>query len=133
MLQNVEYYRPSRVEEAVAIYDRLSVEQKSPAYIAGGTEMITLSRFHMFYSGALIDITHIRECLVQEYHDSMLVIGSCVTLNQISEKNLFPLLAVTGSRVADPTARNQITLGGNISGEIIYKEAILPLLIAKVP
>jgi CO/xanthine dehydrogenase FAD-binding subunit len=32
--------------------------------------------------------------------------------------------------VADHTARNKITLGGNICGHIFYREAVLPLLLA---
>ncbi|MGV3489525.1 MAG: FAD binding domain-containing protein [Tuberibacillus sp.] len=131
MQANARYYQPTRVEEAVFLFNELKKAQKNPAYVAGGTELITLSRLHLFETGAFIDITHLQDCLIHEFQDSKLVIGSCVTLNQIAEKNLFPLLAVTGYRVADHTARNQITLGGNMAGKIIYKEAILPLLITE--
>jgi xanthine dehydrogenase molybdenum-binding subunit len=50
-------------------------------------------------------------------------------LTQISEENLFPLLSEVSRGVADHTIRDKITLGGNICGKIIYREAVLPFLL----
>jgi len=126
----MEYYRPTTIKEALDLYQQLSYAGKNPAYLSGGTEIVTLSRFHLFQAASLIDLTHIPETRVQDTNENYLVLGASLTLNEISEKNRFPLLAVTASRVADHTTRNHITLGGNISGKIIYKEAILPLLVS---
>ena len=53
-----------------------------------------------------------------------------VTLTNIAEKNYFPLLSLAVKRIADHTIQDKITLGGNLLGTIIYKEAILPLLLS---
>ncbi|WP_178076322.1 FAD binding domain-containing protein, partial [Pseudomonas sp. 2822-15] len=41
----------------------------------------------------------------------------------------FPLLTKTSKDVADHTARTKITLGGNICGNIFYREVVLPFLL----
>ena len=52
------------------------------------------------------------------------------TLTQLAERNLYPLLSETVRHAADHTNRNKITVGGNICGKIIYREAVLPFLLA---
>jgi CO/xanthine dehydrogenase FAD-binding subunit len=126
-----EYYRPSTIEEAVRLYHVLYTRGKSPIYYSGGTEIITLARAGQIKMGAVIDIKGIAESRIYGYREQELVIGSSVTLTQLSEVPEFPLLALTGSHVADHTARNKITIGGNICGEIIYREAVLPFLLAE--
>jgi CO/xanthine dehydrogenase FAD-binding subunit len=78
----------------------------------------------------VIDIKHIPECRTLEVGQHELVLGAALSLTTIEEANPFPLLTKTASEVADRTARNQITLGGNICGQIFYREAVLPLLLA---
>lgn len=125
-----EYYKPETVEEAAKLYLDLKGRDKRPLYYGGGTEIISMARSFNVYTEAVIDINGISECNVQELRDNKLIIGSAVTLTQIAEANLFPLLGLTVQRIADHTIQDKITLGGNISGTIIYKEAILPLLIS---
>jgi CO/xanthine dehydrogenase FAD-binding subunit len=126
-----EYYHPSTIEEAVRLFRTLDADGKHPIYYSGGTEIITLARLGQIEMGAVIDIKGISECRVYGFREQDLVIGSSVTLTLLSEVPEFPLLGVTGSRVADHTARNKITIGGNICGEIMYREAVLPLLLAE--
>ncbi|WP_055669006.1 FAD binding domain-containing protein [Desnuesiella massiliensis] len=125
-----EYYKPETVEEAIQIYTELNGKGKKPLYYGGGTEIISMSRAHNVYTEAVIDIKGISECNVQGLRDNKLIIGSAVTLTQIAEANLFPLLGLTVQRIADHTIQDKITLGGNIAGTIIYREAVLPLLIS---
>ncbi|WP_123053938.1 FAD binding domain-containing protein [Clostridium sp. JN-1] len=125
-----EYYKPETVEEAVQLYIELNGKGKKPLYYGGGTEIISMARAYNVYTEAVIDIKGISECNVQELRDNKLIIGSAVTLTQIAESNLFPLLGLTVQRIADHTVQDKITLGGNISGTIIYREAVLPLLIS---
>jgi CO/xanthine dehydrogenase FAD-binding subunit len=125
-----EYYRPSTVESAVQIFHTLDNHGKNPVYYGGGTEIISMARMSNISTGAVIDIKDIPQCKVIEIQEEHLVIGAGVTLTQIHESNLFPLLAQAGARVADHTIQNKITLGGNMCGTIIYREAILPLLLA---
>ncbi|MBI6872162.1 FAD binding domain-containing protein [Clostridium aciditolerans] len=125
-----EYYKPETFEEAVQLYIELNSKGKKPLYYGGGTEIISMARAHNVYTEAIIDIKGIPECNVQELRDNKLIIGSSVTLTQIAEANLFPLLGLTVQRIADHTIQDKITLGGNIAGTIIYREAVLPLLIS---
>lgn len=125
-----EYYKPETLEEAVKVYFDLNSGGKKPLYYAGGSEIISMARAYNIYTEAVIDIKGIPECNMYELKDNKLIIGSAVTLTQISEANLFPLLALTVQRIADHTMQDKITLGGNMAGTIIYREAILPLLIS---
>jgi CO/xanthine dehydrogenase FAD-binding subunit len=125
-----EYYRPDTVEEAVKLYMELYESGKKPLYYGGGTEIISMARAYNIETGAVIDIKGIPECNIHEIRENNLFIGSAVTLTQISELNLFPLLGLTVQRIADHTIQDKITLGGNIVGTIVYHEAVLPLLLS---
>jgi CO/xanthine dehydrogenase FAD-binding subunit len=124
-----EYYKPSSIREAVQLFYTLQVQKKRPIYFSGGTEIITLGRLNLVSTGAVIDIHDIPECKVLQLNENQLVMGSALTLTKIEEANVFPLLSKTASEVADRTARNKITLGGNICGNIFYRETVLPLLL----
>ena len=125
-----EYYRPDTVEEAVKLYERLSSKGKKVIYYGGGTEFISMARMNNMYADAVIDIKGIRECNVYQLENDRLTIGAAVTLTKIAELNIFPLLTLAVSRIADHTIQDKITLGGNIIGSIIYKESLLPLLVS---
>lgn len=125
-----EYYRPDSLEEAVDLYQRLSAKGKEPMYYSGGTEIISFARLYQLYPKAVIDIKGISQCNLLELNNNELTIGSAVTLTQIQESNLFPLLSWCGGRVADHTIRCKITLGGNICARIPYRESVLALLVA---
>jgi len=123
------YYRCETLDEAATIYKNLTVLGKIPAYYGGGTELISMARAGSIKFDAVIDIKNISACAALYMDASDLIIGSAVTLTQIAESGYFPLLSETVSRIADHTIQGKITLGGNIAGTIIYREAALPLLI----
>lgn len=125
-----DYYRPETLREAVDLFQSLEAEGKQPAFFSGGTELITLGRIDLVYTEAVIDIKDIAECKMIGYDGDYLVLGSTLTLTQVEEANPFPLLTKTSSEVADHTARGKITLGGNICGQIFYREAVLPFLLS---
>jgi CO/xanthine dehydrogenase FAD-binding subunit len=124
-----EYYRPLSIAGAVQTFAQLDAAGKRPKYYGGGTEIISMARMNNLSFGAVIDVKDIPECNVLEFHNEQLLMGAALTLTQLHEANLFPLLSQAGARVADHTIQNKITLGGNICGTIIYKEALLPLLL----
>ncbi|MFC3885746.1 FAD binding domain-containing protein [Bacillus songklensis] len=124
-----EYYRPASIQEAIELFQRLEGEGKQPIYYSGGTEIITLGRLDLVVTKAVIDIKGIPECRVLQYEEDYLALGGGLSLTEIEEANLFPLLSKTASEVADHTARNKITVGGNICGQIFYREAVLPFLL----
>ncbi len=127
---NFEYYKPSSLSEADGLFQTLYAQGKQPLYYSGGTEIITLARLDQLRTGAVIDIKGIPECNALHMHPGLLVIGAAVPLTAVSDSGLFPLLGKTCDEIADRTARNKITLGGNICGQFMYREAILPLLLS---
>lgn len=125
-----EYYSPSSPSSALDLYQNLQRSGKEPMYYSGGTEVITFARRNSIQPRAVIDLKAIPECNALYVHAGRLIIGSCVSLSRLAAANPFPLLSRAAEEIADQTARNKITLGGNISGIIIYREAVLPLLLA---
>lgn len=125
-----EYYRPETIEDAINLYHNLDSMNKKPLYYGGGTEFISMARMHNVYSQAVIDIKGIYDLNIYELKDDELIIGAAVTLTQIGDLNLFPLLSLTVRRIADHTIQGKITLAGNIAGTIIYRESVLPLMVA---
>lgn len=124
-----EYYLPTSVKEAVQLFEDLHREGKNPTYFSGGTEIITLGRLNVVRTGAVIDIKQIPDCQVFNLQQEFLITGAASTLTSIEEANLFPLLSKTVSEIADRTARNKITAGGNVCGQTFYREAVLPFLL----
>lgn len=124
-----EYHRPTTLSEALQLYETLNKEEKEPIYYSGGTEIITLSRLSLVQTKAVIDIKGIKECLMSGFDNKFLITGSGLSLTTIEEENYFPLLRQASKEIADRTARNKITIGGNICGKIFYREAVLPFLL----
>ncbi len=125
-----DYYKPDSIKEAVNVYENLAGQGKTVIYYAGGTEIISRARLNQIRFDAVIDIKGIPECNQFGFHNDKLVIGAAVTLTKISDSGFFPFLGASCRRSADHTARDKITLGGNICGKTPYKEAILPLLLS---
>lgn len=123
------YHRPSSIEKAVQLFAALQAEGKHPLYYGGGTEIITLSRLQRTFTDAVVDLKHIPECRTLSVEQHELTLGAALSLTTIEEANPFPLLTKAAREVADRTARNQITLGGNVCGQIFYRETVLPLLL----
>ncbi len=127
---NFDYYRPDTIDEAVSAYLELDSANREPVYYSGGSEIISMARVNNMHTNAVIDLKAIPECNVLEFRGDRLVIGSSVTLSRISEENPFPLLSKACGRIADHTMQCRITIGGNLCGTIIYREASLPLLLS---
>ncbi|MBM4761869.1 FAD binding domain-containing protein [Bacillus sp. B15-48] len=126
-----QYSRANSIQDANQQFNELLKNHHSPIYYSGGTEILTLERLDLLRPTAVIDIKAIPACWEYHFHDHQyLVIGSCLPLTTIENKNDFPLLTTVSKEVADRTARNKITIGGNICGDIFYRESILPFLLA---
>lgn len=128
---NFEYYRPTALKEALQLFESLDKEGKEPIYYSGGTEIITLSRLNLVKTNAVIDMKSIKECQISGFHDEFLITGSGLSLTAIEEDHHFPLLIQCSKEIADRTARNKITVGGNLCGRIFYREAVLPFLLTE--
>lgn len=128
---NFNYYRPESAAEAANLYQEFSQKGLSPLYYAGGTEVVTYARKQLIAPDALIDIKTIPRCREHGEKAGELVFGSALTLNEIEEEALYPLLSHAVSKIADHTVRNQLTLGGNICGRLPFREGLLPFLITE--
>lgn len=126
-----EYYRPSTIDEAVQTFQSLEGLGKNAIFFSGGTEFITMARMNQMKADAVIDIKGIQDCTMLGIVGDQAVIGAAVSLNHISETNIFPLLGQKAKQVADHSSRNKITLGGNLHSRLIYRECVLPLLLAE--
>lgn len=124
-----EYYKPASIKEATLLFKSLDKEGKDPIYLSGGTELITLGRDNQIMTRAVIDLKGIPECLVLKRKDGKIILGAAQSLTKIRNIDLFPFLNKAIIEIADHTARNKITLGGNICANIIYRETVLPLLL----
>ncbi len=127
---NFIYCRPEKEQEAVDLYMRFRHEGKIAMYYAGGSEIITMCTAGSIKPDAVIDIKNIPALNIMKEIDGRLFFGAACTLDSIRTSRLFPLLGECGGRVADHTNQCRITIGGNICGTIIYREATLPLLLA---
>jgi CO/xanthine dehydrogenase FAD-binding subunit len=125
-----QYDRPESIEEAVRAFQRAESAGLEPIYYSGGTEIISMARLNLLRTGAVIDIKGIPECNEMTVRQDQFVIGSAITLTNVVESNLYPLLSETSRNVADFTNRNKITIGGNLCGKFYYREALLPFLLA---
>ncbi|MBP1934910.1 FAD binding domain-containing protein [Ammoniphilus resinae] len=127
---NFDYEKPSSFSEAISIYEKWEVDGKNPIYYCGGTEIITMARMDQIQTKGVIDIKGMPECLDFGWEKDQLVIGAAIPLAKLEEEKAFPLLSRVCNRIADHTSRCKITIGGNITGKINYREAVLPLLVA---
>lgn len=127
---NFAYCRPDTLQEACEAFAQLQAEGKNPLYYGGGSEIITMCRAGRIHPGAVINVKRIAQCLEMAMRDDWLHLGAACTLNQVKESKLFPLLTLTCGRIADHTNQCRITLGGNLCGTIMYREASLPLLLS---
>lgn len=125
-----DYYLPDTYQEAVQIYDAVSKQGLHPFYYGGGTEIISMSRVFNLKPDAVIDIKKIPDCQGIGTDGKQFIFGAAATLNDIKRADLFPLLSLAAGRIADHTVRTRLTLGGNLCGSIIYRETLLPLLLA---
>jgi CO/xanthine dehydrogenase FAD-binding subunit len=124
------YYKPDTLAEAVVAFQDADAKGLNPLYYGGGTEIISMGRVLSIRTGAVIDIKGIPECAILSAGTDRTVVGAGVTLSQISESGVFPLLGHAVGRIADHTIQCKLTLGGNLCGTIIYRESVLPLLLA---
>lgn len=127
---NFIYIRPDCLSQAAIAFAQMQKEGRAPLYYGGGSEIITMARAGSISPGAVIDIKSIPECNVLGLSGDKLIIGAAVTLSTIKESRLFPLLGTACGRISDHTNQCRITLGGNLCGTIIYREASLPLMLS---
>lgn len=124
------YYLPSTEQEAFDVHAELTAKGKEVVYYGGGSEIITMASAGTRTPDAVIDLKGIPSLCSAVMEDGRIALGAMATLETIRNTGLFPLLGTTVARIADHTNQCRITLGGNLCGTIIYREAVLPLLLS---
>jgi carbon-monoxide dehydrogenase medium subunit len=116
LLREVEYARPSTIEEAV----RLLSEHDGARALAGGQTLVNVMKQRAASPDVLVDLNGLDELKTIGFStdESALEIGAMVTVSRLiasSEVDVArPILAEVGRTVADVQVRNRGTLGGNI-------------------
>ncbi len=123
------YVKPDTLEEARETYLNYLKLGKNPFYYSGGTEVVAFTRKGLLSPDVLIDLKGVKTLKNFGFKENYLVIGSNVTLNEIIDSEYSKILSVSLKGIADRSVRNRITIGGNIVGQLPFREAVLPLLI----
>ena len=117
LLREVEYARPTTLEEAV----RLLSEHDGARALAGGQTLVNVMKQRAASPDVLVDLGGLDELRSIGFSadESALEIGAMVTLTSLigrsSEVDVArPMLAEVARTVADVQVRNRGTLGGNI-------------------
>lgn len=115
MRSKFKYLRPESRREATEVKAEYGRRARC---LAGGTDLMLLSRHGMFDSEYCLDLTFIPDLsYIQADHNSI-KIGSLTTLNQLEamkeENSLTSCISNTASQMCTPQLRNLATVGGNL-------------------
>jgi carbon-monoxide dehydrogenase medium subunit len=115
LLREVEYARPTTVDEAIA----LLAQHEGARALAGGQTLINVMKARAAAPDVLVDLARLSELKTIGFSsDGMLEIGAMVTTTQLvasSEVDVArPILAEVGTTIADVQVRNRGTIGGNV-------------------
>lgn len=128
---DIVYLQAESVDEAIAAWHEYAQSGKRVRYFSGGTEIVTGAR-HRDDVDVLIDVKRIpelRRIPADTGNGDTLFVGAAARLSDLADQRAVPLLAAAARGVADRTARNSITFGGNLCSVLPYRETALPLLL----
>jgi carbon-monoxide dehydrogenase medium subunit len=114
LLREVEYVKPSSVEEALAFLR----ENDGARALAGGQTLINVMKARAASPDALVDLGALEELRgIELAGDGTLTIGPMATYSEIvasAEAKARPILAEVCATIADLQVRNRGTIGGNV-------------------
>ena len=114
LLREVEYARPSSVDEAV----RLLASHEGARALAGGQTLVNVMKARAASPDVLVDLSRLEELRSITVSGDTLHLGAMATYTQImasSEVDVSrPILAEAAAQIADVQVRNRGTIGGNI-------------------
>src|SRR5918992_4323544 len=113
LLREVEYARPSTVDEAVAL---LGAHDGARA-LAGGQTLVNVMKARAASPDVLVDLNRLDDLRAISVHGDTLELGAMATYTQIMESAEVevarPVLAEVAAQIADVQVRNRGTIGGN--------------------
>ena len=114
LLAEVEYARPTSVDEAV----RLLGAHDGARALAGGQTLTNVMKARAAAPDVLVDLNRLEELRTIKRTDAGLELGSMVTLSELMRSievgEARPILAEVAGQIADVQVRNRGTIGGNI-------------------
>jgi carbon-monoxide dehydrogenase medium subunit len=114
LLREVEYARPSSVEEAI----ELLVGHEGARALAGGQTIVNVMKARAASPDVLVDLNRLEELRSISVSGETLRLGAMATYTKImasSEVEVSrPILAEVSAQIADVQVRNRGTIGGNI-------------------
>jgi CO/xanthine dehydrogenase FAD-binding subunit len=114
LLREVEYARPSSVQEAL----RLLGENEGARALAGGQTLINVMKARAASPDVLVDLADLGDLRgIELGSDGTLEIGAMTSYTEIiesAEARARPILGEVCSQIADVQVRNRGTIGGNI-------------------
>jgi len=114
LLREVEYARPSSVDDAV----RLLASHEGARALAGGQTLVNVMKARAASPDVLVDLSRLEELRAITVSGDTLQLGAMATYTQImasSEVDVSrPILAEVAAQIADVQVRNRGTIGGNV-------------------
>jgi len=115
LLREVEYARPSTVEEAI----QLLAQHEGARPLAGGQTLVNVMKARAAAPDVLVDLADLRELREIGFSsDGLLEIGAMVTYAQLMSSSEVevarPVLAEVAATIGDVQVRNRGTVGGNV-------------------
>ena len=115
LLPDVEYARPSTVEEAV----RLLAEHDGARALAGGQTLTNVMKARAAAPDVLVDLNGLDELrTIGRTADGGLELGAMATYTEMTRSpeigDARPILAEVAAQIADVQVRNRGTIGGNV-------------------
>src|SRR5918997_1887880 len=114
LLREVEYARPSSVEEAVQLLGR----HDGARALAGGQTLLNVMKARAASPDVLVDLNRLEELRRITVSGETLQLGAMATYTQVmasSEVDVSrPILAEVAAQIADVQVRNRGTIGGNV-------------------
>ena len=114
LLRQVEYARPSTVDEAV----RLLGDHENARALAGGQTLVNVMKARIASPDVLVDINGLEELKgIELGRDGTLEVGSMVTYTELVssvEARARPILGEVTRTIADVQVQNRGTVGGNL-------------------
>src|SRR6516164_1080999 len=114
-MKNFQYYRPSTVDQAIALLD---TRWGPSALLAGGTDLHDLQKEYVAQPARVVSLNAINGLSGIANERAGLKIGANATLAAIAAhetvRKSFPGLAAAAGEIGGPQIRNMGTLGGNL-------------------
>src|SRR6516165_3473816 len=114
-MKNFQYYRPSTVDQAIALLD---TRWGPSELLAGGTDLHALQKDYVAQPARVVSLNAINGLSGIANERAGLKIGANTTLAAIAAhetvRKSFPGLAAAAGEIGGPQIRNMGTLGGNL-------------------